>query len=180
MYRLSPGISDQEALQKLAPIFSRYNPAYPYTYHFADEQYAAKFSQELLVGKLAGVFTMLAIFISCLGLLGLAAFIASRRTKEIGIRKILGASVSNLWLLLSKDFILLVIISAIVASPFAFYFSNDWLQKYDYRISIGPGVFMLAAAIGHSHYFIDREFSRNKSSYDQPCQKFEVGIMYDR
>ena len=97
------------------------------------------------MGKLAGIFAGLAIFISCLGLFGLAAYVAEQRTKEIGVRKVLGASVAQVWLLLSRDFIVLVMISCLIASPVAFYFLHGWLQKYDYRISIGPGVFILSA-----------------------------------
>jgi ABC-type antimicrobial peptide transport system permease subunit len=99
----------------------------------------------VLVGKLSGVFAGLAIFISCLGLFGLAAYIAEQRTKEIGVRKVLGATVSQLWFLLSKDFVMLVIISCIIASPIALYFLENWLQKYDYRVSVGPGVFLISA-----------------------------------
>ncbi|MEO5563083.1 MAG: FtsX-like permease family protein, partial [Chitinophagaceae bacterium] len=93
------------------------------------------------------LFAVLAIFISCIGLFGLAAYIAEQRTKEIGIRKVLGASVQQVWLLLSKEFILLVLISSLIASPLALYFLQNWLQKYQYRIAIGPWVFV-AAAIG--------------------------------
>jgi putative ABC transport system permease protein len=144
MYRLSAGIKTQDAITELGPIFSKYNPAYPFTYTFADNSYAAKFSLEMLIGKLAGLFAAFAIFISCLGLFGLAAYMAEQRNKEIGIRKVLGASVSQVWLLLSKDFILLVFISCLIASPVALYFLTGWLQKYDYRISISPIVFMIA------------------------------------
>ena len=94
LYKLSPNIKTQDAITKLTSIFNKYNPAYPYNYSFADEEYAAKFKLEMLIGKLAGLFAGLAIFISCLGLFGLAAYVAEQRTKEIGIRKVLGASVS--------------------------------------------------------------------------------------
>ena len=144
MYRLSSNIKTQDAIVKLTSIFNKYNPAYPYTYTFADDNYAAKFKLEVLIGKLAGLFAALAIFISCLGLFGLAAYIAEQRTKEIGIRKVLGASVSQVWLLLSKDFIVLVLISCVIASPVAFYYMHDWLQQYDYRIKIAPFVFVVA------------------------------------
>jgi ABC-type antimicrobial peptide transport system permease subunit len=122
MYRLSPQISTQDAITKLTTIFNKYSPAYPYEYSFADANYAEKFRLELLIGKLSGVFAGLAILISCLGLFGLAAYIAEQRTKEIGIRKVLGASVSQVWVLLSKDFIVLVLISCVIASPLAYYF----------------------------------------------------------
>jgi putative ABC transport system permease protein len=145
MYRLSPRIKTQDAITKLTAIFNKYNPAYPYTYTFANDSYAAKFKLEVLIGELAGLFAALAVFISCLGLFGLAAYMAEQRTKEIGIRKVLGASVSQVWLLLSKDFIVLVLISCVIASPVAFYYMHDWLQKYDYRITISPFVFVIAA-----------------------------------
>jgi putative ABC transport system permease protein len=147
LYRLSPKIKTQEALEKLTAIFNKYNPGFPFAYRFADEVYAEKFKIEVLIGKLAGLFAVLAVFISCLGLFGLAAYTAEQRTKEIGIRKVLGASVSQVWLLLSKDFLLLVGISCLVASPIAFYLLKNWLLKYDYRIDIGAGVFLLSAGM---------------------------------
>ncbi|HTR28685.1 MAG TPA: ABC transporter permease [Puia sp.] len=150
LYRLSPQAKTRDAIAKLGPIFSKYNPAYPYDYSFEDANYASKFSSETLVGKLAATFAGLAIFISCLGLFGLAAYMAEQRNKEIGIRKVLGASVTQLWLLLTGDFIVLVLISCLIASPVALYFLQHWLWNYDYRITIGPWVFIAAAiaAIG--------------------------------
>lgn len=147
MYRLSPGIKTQDAIKSLTILFNKYNPAYPYNYQFADAEYARKFNLEVLIGKLAGIFAGLAIFISCLGLFGLAAYIAEQRTREIGIRKVLGATIPQIWLLLSKDFILLVLISCVIASPVALYFLQGWLEKYSYRITIGTGVFVFAAAM---------------------------------
>ncbi|MDB5090358.1 MAG: macB 15 [Mucilaginibacter sp.] len=144
IYRLKRDVNVHEALSKLAPIFNKYNPVYPYDYFFADAAYDSKFKQEQLVGKLAAVFAGLTILISCLGLFGLAAYMAEQRTKEIGIRKVLGASVGSVWLLLSKDFMVLVLIGCVVASPLAFYFMTGWLQQYDYRISIEPGVFIIS------------------------------------
>ena len=147
IYRLSRKADLHNVMAQLTPLFNKYNPAYPFIYHFVDESYADKFQLEVLIGRLAGIFAALAIFISCLGLFGLAAYIAEQRTREIGIRKVLGASVSQLWYLLSKDFIVLVIISCVVASPVAFYFLHGWLQKYEYRIPIGPGVFFQAGCL---------------------------------
>jgi len=147
MFRFSPSANTHEAMDRLTPLFNKYNPAYPFSYHFADESYADKFHLEVLVGRLAALFSGLAIFISCLGLFGLAAFVAEQRTREISIRKILGANWSQLWYLLSKEFIVLVIIGCVVASPLAYYFLHRWLEKFDYRISIGPGVFFLAGAL---------------------------------
>jgi len=146
-FRLAPDAEVHSAMQKLGAIFSRYNPAYPFLFHFADDSYAQKFNLEVLVGALSGLFAGLAIFISCLGLFGLAAYMAEQRTREIGIRKVLGASVAHLWLLLTKDFIVLVAVSCVIASPVAFYFMHNWLEKYNYRITIGPGIFLLAAAV---------------------------------
>lgn len=170
MYRLSSNANTQEAIKKLTNIFDSYNPAYPYIYQFVDEEYNHKFNLEILVGKLAGIFAGLAILISCLGLFGLAAYVAEQRTKEIGIRKVLGASVAQVWLLLSKDFILLVGISCIIASPVAFYFLQHWLQKYDYRITIGPGVFVLSAAAAIVITLITISFQAIKAALTNPVK----------
>ena len=174
IYRLSPKIKTQEAVTQLTAIFNRYNPAYPYNYQFADDDYAAKFKQEVLIGKLAGIFAALAIFISCLGLFGLAAYIAEQRTKEIGIRKVLGATVSQVWLLLSKDFIVLVLVSCIIATPVALYFLQGWLQKYDYRISIGPGVFILSAVMALLITIITISFQAIKAAVVNPVRSLRT------
>ncbi|OOQ58939.1 hypothetical protein BC343_09155 [Mucilaginibacter pedocola] len=146
IYKLPAKADTHAAIEKLTGIFNKYNPAFPYDYRFVDDDYNQKFSEELLVGKLSAVFAALAVFVSCLGLFGMATFMAQQRTKEIGVRKVLGASVTQLWAMLSKDFLVLVIVSCVVASPIAWWFLEGWLQKYTYRISIGPGVFLLAAA----------------------------------
>jgi len=174
MYRLSPGVSTQAALEKLKPLFNKYNPDYPYEYHFIDEAYAEKFELETLIGRLAGIFAALAVFISCLGLFGLAAYMAEQRTKEIGIRKVLGASVSKVFLLLTKDFIVLVIISCIIASPVAFYFLHGWLQKYYYRVSIGPGVFILAASTAIVITFITISFQAVRTALANPMKSLRI------
>ncbi|HTE09831.1 MAG TPA: ABC transporter permease [Chitinophagaceae bacterium] len=174
MYRLSPRIKTQDALVQLTAIFNKYNPAFPYDYQFADENYAAKFTQEVLIGKLAGIFASLAIFISCLGLFGLAAYIAEQRTKEIGIRKVLGATVSQVWLLLSKDFIVLVLISCAIAVPVALYFLQGWLQKYDYRITIGPGVFIVSAIVAVLITIITISFQAIKAAGANPVKSLRT------
>ena len=145
-YRLSSTVSPHVAIDGLRTIFNKYRPQYPFQYHFVDESFAAKFALESLVGKLAGIFAALAIFISCLGLFGLAAFVAEQRNKEIGIRKVLGASVRSVFFLVTKDFILLVVISCFIASPVAFYFLKNWLRGYYYHTSISPVVFLISAA----------------------------------
>jgi hypothetical protein len=144
-YRLSPNVDAHAAMDKLRLIFDKYRPFFPFQYHFVDDSYAAKFALESLVGKLAGIFAALAILISCLGLFGLAAYVAEQRTREIGIRKVLGASVRGVFFLITKDFVLLVVISCLIASPVAFYFLWNWLQGYYYHISISPAVFVLSA-----------------------------------
>jgi ABC-type antimicrobial peptide transport system permease subunit len=146
-YRLSPTMPTSQAIVKLTSIFNKYNPSYPFTYDFVDESYAAKFGFETLINKLAGLFSILALFICCLGLFGLAAYTAEQRTKEIGIRKVLGASIGQVWLLLSKDFLLLVAISCMMATPIAFYYLHHWLQQYEYRITIHPWVFIMAGVV---------------------------------
>lgn len=170
IYRLSAGVNPHAAIEKISKIFDGYNPAYPYTYAFVDDEYDKKFSLETLVGKLAGIFAGLAIFISCLGLFGLAAFMAEQRTKEISIRKVLGASVIQLWMLLSGDFILLVLLSCLIASPVAFYFLQHWLEKYNYRISIGPGVFIFSAIIAIIITLITISFQAIRTALRSPVR----------
>jgi predicted permease len=142
--RLKPGVPVRDALAKVEPVFRKFNPSSPFQFDFTDEQYAQKFSAENRIGTLASVFAGLAILISCLGLFGLASFTAEQRTKEIGIRKVLGASVFNLWELLSRDFVKLVIISFVIAAPIAWYFMSQWLQDYNYRSEISWWIFAVA------------------------------------
>jgi putative ABC transport system permease protein len=139
---IKKGVPVKDALAKIETVFKKYNPNLPFSYTFNDEEYAKKFADEQRVGKLATFFTILAIFISCLGLFGLASFVAEQRKKEIGLRKVLGASTYNLWQMLSKEFALLVIISCFIAIPLAWYYLNIWLQQYDYRTPISAWVFV--------------------------------------
>ena len=141
---VKPGQSVKDALAKIEAVFKKYDPGTPLSYTFNDEDYAKKFADEQRVGNLATFFTILAIFISCLGLFGLASFVAEQRKKEIGVRKVLGASVYDLWQMLSKEFALLVIISCAVAIPIAWYYLNNWLQQYDYRTAISSWIFILS------------------------------------
>lgn len=144
--KLNPKKSTSESLAIIEKVFRSTIPTAPFDYKFADTEYATKFTQEVRVGKLAGFFTILAIIISCLGLFGLASFVAEQRTKEIGVRKIVGASVFNLWKLLSKDFVILVGIACLIAMPIAYYYLHGWLEKYQYRVSISWWVFVAAVA----------------------------------
>ncbi|RFS16285.1 ABC transporter permease [Emticicia sp. C21] len=142
--RIKPSVNPTEALPKIEAIFHKLVPSASFDYKFVDEDYNKKFSQELRIGQLSTLFAILAIFISCLGLFGLASFVAEQRTKEIGIRKVLGASVANLWQMLSKDFVVLVIISCIIAAPIAYYFMDNWLQKYTYHTELSWWIFATA------------------------------------
>lgn len=141
--RLNPAMTTQEALTRLESIFKKHNPDSPFEYKFASEEYDQKFRSEMRIGKLSTVFAILAIFISCLGLFGLASFFAEQRQKEIGIRKVLGASVNNLWQMLSKDFVGLVLIACLLAMPIAYYLMQDWLQQYTYRTPLSWWIFPL-------------------------------------
>ena len=142
--KLNPAMGSRAAIAKVEEVFKKYNPASPFEYKFVDEEYARKFGDEERIGKLASFFAILAVFISCLGIFGLASFIAEQRTKEIGVRKVMGASIFNLWSMLSKDFLILVIISLFIAMPLAFYFMNNWLAKYEYRTDIAWWVFAVS------------------------------------
>jgi ABC-type antimicrobial peptide transport system permease subunit len=144
--KINPRMSTHEAIRKIEPVCKAYSPSVPFTYRFADEEYARKFSDEERIGKLVTFFAILAISISCIGLFGMASFMAAQRTKEIGVRKILGASVITLWRMLSGEFVSLVIISLFVAIPVAYYFLTNWLQKYEYRTEIAWWVFAIAGA----------------------------------
>jgi predicted permease len=143
--RFKSGVDYKEALAKTEAVIKKYNPAYPFEYKFVDEEFEKLFKGESLIGTLAAVFAGLAIFISCLGLFGLAAYTAERRTREIGIRKVLGASVTNLTAMLSMNFLKLVMLSCIVAFPLAWWIMHNWLQEYEYRVSVRWWMFALPA-----------------------------------
>jgi putative ABC transport system permease protein len=144
--KIKPGNDPHKTLAAMAPVFKKYNPSSPFIYKFVDEAYAAKFEAEQRIGNLAAVFTGLAIFISCLGLFGLAAFVAEQRTKEIGVRKVLGATLINLWGLLSKEFLKLTGISILIAVPLAYYGMSQWLKGYLYHAPLSWWVFASAGA----------------------------------
>jgi putative ABC transport system permease protein len=145
--KMAGGGNMQSSLNKIEQIFKKYNPDYPFEYHFVDLDYANKFEDTQRTATLSALFAGLTILISCLGLFGLASFMAVQRTKEIGVRKVLGASVVNLWQLLSKDFIVLVLISLCIAIPTAYYFMNNWLAQFQYRTVLSWWIFA-AAGLG--------------------------------
>jgi putative ABC transport system permease protein len=144
--RYKAGVRIPEALASTTTIIKKNNPGYPVEYSFVDEQFDSIFKSETLIGNLSKIFAALAIFISCLGLFGLSAFTAEQRTKEIGIRKVLGANIAGIIGMLSKDFLRIVFIAILLATPLSFYFMNRWLQDFPYRITIGWWVFLFAGA----------------------------------
>jgi len=146
MMKLNPKAPAASSLEKIKKTFATYSPVEPFNFEFADEEYAKKFGDEERIGKLAGFFAALAIFISCLGLFGMASFMAEQRIKEIGVRKVLGASVVNLWGLLSRDFVFLVLISLIISVPVSFYFMHHWLSDYSYHSDLSWWIFAAACA----------------------------------
>jgi putative ABC transport system permease protein len=144
MVRLNPGLTRQAALAIIQPVFLKYSPGSPFDYSFTEEDYAAKFRAEEQVGDLSGLFTGLALFVSCLGLFGLASFVAEQRTREIGIRKVLGASVLQLWGLLSREFVVLVLVAFAIAAPIAWFYGQEWLRGFDYRANFSVWIFVVA------------------------------------
>ncbi|MEI9908423.1 MAG: FtsX-like permease family protein [Bacteroidota bacterium] len=139
--RLADAAQLQKALQSIETIFKKHNPAYPFEYQFADQEFGKKFLTEDLISRITNIFAGLAIFICCIGLAGLASFTIQKRIREIGIRKVLGASVQQLLLLISKEFLKLVLIAFVIAVPLTWWLMNNWLEKYAYRINISVWLF---------------------------------------
>ena len=157
-------------IAQIEQIFKQYNPAYPFEYSFIDEEYARKFGEEQKVGALATWFAGLTIFISCLGLFALVAYMAETRRKEIGIRKVLGASVSSVMFLLSKEFLILVLISVAVASPIAWWAMNKWLAGYAYRTDIPWWLFVVVGCISLGIALLTVGFQAIKAATANPVE----------
>ncbi|HNP97137.1 MAG TPA: ABC transporter permease, partial [Cyclobacteriaceae bacterium] len=151
--RLNDDVDPRSALPKVEKAFKAVVPEVPFDYSFADQDYDFKFKEEERIGKLAAVFSSFAIFISCLGVLGLVSYVAEKRSKEISIRKVLGATTSQVWQMISKDFLLLVLISCGVALPLSYILMNQWLERYYYRtdipwyLLIGSGICILIVTL---------------------------------
>jgi ABC-type lipoprotein release transport system permease subunit len=139
--RLKSSVKPQQALKAIETVFIKYNPAVPFDYKFVDEEFGKKFLTEDLISRITNIFAGLAIFICCIGLAGLASFTIEKRIREIGIRKVMGATLQQLLLLISKDFLKLVVIAFVIATPLAWWFMNDWLEKYPDRITISIWLF---------------------------------------
>lgn len=163
-----------ESIAKTEAIFRNYNPEYPFNYEFVDQEYAKKFNNEQRTGQLVGLFTLLTIFISCLGLFGLASYMAENRIKEIGIRKVLGASVSSITTLLSKDFLKLVLISIILAVPISWYFMSKWLEDFTYRITISWWTFALAGFLALGIALLTVSYQAIKAAIANPVKSLRT------
>jgi putative ABC transport system permease protein len=172
--KLNPHLSARESLAKVRSVFMRYNPAYPFDFRFVDQEYAKKFSEEEQIGKLSGFFTLLAIFISCLGLFGMISFMAEQRKKEIGVRKVLGASTFNLWRLLTKEFLFLVLISLTIATPITYYFMHGWLQQYEYRYQISAWIFVIAGGSALMITLLTVSYQSIKTARANPARSLQA------
>jgi ABC-type antimicrobial peptide transport system permease subunit len=159
-----------EALAGLATLCKRLNPGYPFTYSFSSEEYDKLYRSEQVIARLSNAFAGLAIFISCLGLLGLAMFSAEQRTKEIGIRKVMGASVKSLVTLFSGDFLKLVVFSFLIAAPLAGYAMNQWLAKFTYKIPLSWGIFALAGGTALLVALLTVSFQAFKAALANPVE----------
>ncbi|HEY4111727.1 ABC transporter permease, partial [Puia sp.] len=168
--RFKPNANLPQALEKTASIIGAGDPGYPWSYKFADEDFDAQFAAETLIGRLAGIFAALAVFISCLGLFGLAAYTAERRIKEIGIRKVLGASTQGLTALLLKEFVQLVTLSCFIAFPLAGWLLYGWLQNYQYRTSLHWWVFGLAGALALAVALLTVSFQAVRAALANPIK----------
>jgi predicted permease len=172
--RFKPQANIEKALAQVQAIMTKNNPAYPFNWQFVDDQFNQLFLNEALISKLSRLFAALAILISCLGLFGLAAYTAERRTKEIGVRKVLGASVANITSLLSADFIKLVAIACVIAFPVAWLAMHRWLQNYQYRINIGWWIFIAAGLTALVIALLTISFTSIKAALANPVKNLRT------
>ncbi len=172
--RLNPEKSAGQNLAVVERVFKEHFPDVPFQYEFIDDQYGEKFASEERIGTLSGIFTALAILISCLGLFGLTSFVAEQRTKEIGVRKVLGASVFNVWNMLSKDFLKLVIISCFIAIPISYYVMNGWLQDYPYHVIMEWWIFALAVIGALAITLLTVSFQAIKAANTNPVNSLRM------
>ncbi len=173
-FRLNPANTVAANIAKAQTIFKKYNPEYPFEYQFIDDEYANKFKSEQRTGSLAAIFAGLTIFISCLGLFGLATYMAENRIKEIGVRKVLGASVGGITTLLSKDFLKLVMLSFLIASPVAWWMMHKWLQDYPYHVNIQWQVFAFAALLSFLISVVTVSYQAIKAAIANPVKSLRT------
>lgn len=174
LLRLNPNNTTQKNLGLIEQVFKKYNPAYPFVYEFVDKSYAKKFADEKQMASLSFLFAGLAIFISCLGLFGLAANMAENRAKEMGVRKVLGASAQHVARLLASDLLKLVVISLLIASPMAYYIMQDWLQDYTYRVAIEWWIFIGTAAVLLIITMLTVSFQAIKAAWVNPVKSLRT------
>ena len=172
--RLNPDRSASGNIATIENVFTTHFPDIPFQYDFVDTEYGEKFASEERIGTLSAIFTALAILISCLGLFGLTSYVAEQRKKEIGVRKVLGASVFNVWNMLSKDFLKLVIISCFIAIPIAYYVMNGWLQDYPYRVLLEWWIFLLAVVGAMAITILTVSFQAIKAASANPIKSLRT------
>jgi len=168
--RFQEGVDTREALASTKAIYERLAPAYPFAYKFIDEEYDRKFASEERIGNLINAFALLTVFISCLGLFGLAAYTAERRTKEIGVRKVLGANMASIVLMLSKEYVYLIGVASLLAAPVAWYFLHGWLQNYAYRIEIPWWIFILSGVLALAVALLTVSFQSLRAALMNPVK----------
>lgn len=169
LIRTKPGQTKQ-ALESLAALYKNANPDYPFAYEFVDQEYKKLYSSELIISKLSIIFACVAIVISCLGLLGLVMFSAEQRVKELGIRKVLGASVNQLVALFAKDFLKLIFIAFVIASPLAWYAMNKWMESFAYKTAISWWIFVAAGSVSLLIAFIIMSYEAFKAALTNPVR----------
>ncbi|MDX1470665.1 MAG: FtsX-like permease family protein, partial [Flavobacteriaceae bacterium] len=172
--KLSGNDSVDKALAGIETVFNRYSPETTFTYNFVDEEYERKFAGAERIASLTSIFSIVAILISCLGVLGLSTFMAIQRKKEIGIRKVLGASVASIWGLLSKQFLILVLIAFGIAIPLGYYYSTNWLEGYAYRTSLDIWTMVIAAVIILGFTFVTVSFQSIKAAISNPIKSLRT------
>ncbi len=172
--KLNPALSFTKAVALAEPVFLKYNPSSPFTYYINAEAFSNRFSLEKKIGTLSMVFAGFAIFISCIGLFGLSSFTAEQRKREIGVRKVLGASVFSVWSLLSKEYVLLIFFSLCISLPLSYYFMNNWLQRYSYRIEISLWIFVATMVMAFLITLITVSIQSIRASFENPVKSLRV------
>ncbi len=172
--RFNPENATKNNLAQAEHIFKKYNAAYPFDFKFVDEQYAHQFNNEERTKTMAGLFAALAIFISCLGLFGLSAYTAESRVKEIGVRKVLGASAASIVKLLSLDFVKLVGIAILISTPVAWYIMHKWLQDYSYKTTIRIEIFIWAGSLAIFIALLTVSYQSVKAAFANPVRSLKT------
>ncbi len=172
--KYNPANPIKENLTKAEAIFKKYNPNYPFEYHFVDDEYNQKFANVTRLSSMAQGFSFLTIFITCLGLLGLVTSLAQSKTKEIGIRKVLGAGINQIVFMMSKGFVLPIFIAILIASPLAYWVMSQWLEKYTYKITISPVVFILAGLLTIVIAFLTISYQAIKAALMNPVKSLKT------